>query len=102
MSVVFTLLLNSLIASSSVLTLDGQEWKDRRIKLTPMFTSGKLKMMFEIVDTISDKLVSTLENTIDESSVQEMRNWSQRFTADTIGNVAFGIECNCKFFRKDY
>jgi cytochrome P450 family 6 len=80
----------------SILTLEGQEWKDRRVKMTPMFTSGKIKMMFETIDSIGDKFVSTFSGKVKESSDQEMRNWAQRFTADNIGNVAFGLECNCE------
>jgi cytochrome P450 len=83
----------------STLTLDGQEWKDRRVKLTPMFTSGKMKMMFEIIDSIGDKLVSVLGKEVTNSSDQEMRNWAQRFTGDNIGNVAFGLECSCELIE---
>jgi cytochrome P450 family 6 len=80
----------------STLTLDGQEWKDRRVKLTPMFTSGKMKMMFEIINSIGDQFVRVLGSKLNETNDQDMRNWSQRFTADNIGNVAFGLDCNCE------
>jgi len=53
-------------------------------------------MMFEIVDRISDKLAEELERQLNTKDEFEMRNWSQRYTGDNIGNVAFGIECNCK------
>lgn len=53
-------------------------------------------MMFQIVDQVSDKLVNKLKTCITTSKSQEMRNWSQRYTGDNIGNVAFGIECDCK------
>ncbi|KAG5669754.1 hypothetical protein PVAND_000048 [Polypedilum vanderplanki] len=81
--------------SANTLTFDGQEWKDRRQKLTPIFTSGKMKMMFEITDKIGDQLVSTLASKLTESSDQDIRNWCQRFTADNIMNIAFGINGNC-------
>ncbi|KAG5669756.1 hypothetical protein PVAND_000050 [Polypedilum vanderplanki] len=81
--------------SANILTLDGQEWKDRRQKFTSMFSSSKMKMMFEILDKIGDKLVNTLGRKITESSEQDMRNWAQRFTADNIGTTAFGIDCCC-------
>nr|ARO50425.1 cytochrome P450 [Chironomus tentans] len=81
--------------SANLLSLDGQEWRDRRTKLSPIFTSGKMKMMFEIVDRISDKLAEELGRQLKTTSEFEMRNWSQRYTGDNIGNVAFGIECNC-------
>jgi cytochrome P450 family 6 len=79
----------------SVLSLEGQEWKERRVKLTPMFTSGKMKMMFDIINSIGDRFVTVLGSKLCESNDQDMRNWAQRFTADNIGNVAFGLECNC-------
>lgn len=52
-------------------------------------------MMFEIVDKVSDKLAEELHRQIKSTNELEMRNWSQRYTGDNIGNVAFGIECNC-------
>jgi hypothetical protein len=62
-----------------------------------MFTSGKMKLMFEIIDSIGDKLVKVIGSKLSESSEQNMGNWAQRFTADNIGNVAFGLECNCEY-----
>jgi hypothetical protein len=62
-----------------------------------MFTSGKMKMMFEIIDSIGDKFVNVIGKEIEESNEQDMRNWAQRFTADNIGNAAFGLECSCEF-----
>ena len=80
----------------SILTLEGQEWKDRRIKLSPIFTSGKMKMMFEFLDDISDKFVRVIDQESAKFDELEMRTWTQRLTIDNIGNVAFGIEPNCK------
>lgn len=78
------------------MTLEGQAWKDRRVKLTPIFTSGKMKMMFELVDIISNKFVSTIEQELTKMNELEMRSWSQKYTTDNIANVAFGIDPNCK------
>jgi cytochrome P450 len=84
----------------SLLTLEGQEWRDRRIKFTPIFTSGKMKMMFDIVNLIGDRLVSAVEKSYVDSNVLDMRTFSAKFTCDVIGNVAFGFECRCKnYFR---
>ena len=80
----------------SLLTLEGPEWRERRVKLSPIFTSGKMKMMFDIVDTLGDKLVDVVTVEHKTTSDLEMRDWAGRFTADVIGNVAFGLECKCK------
>lgn len=82
--------------SAQLLSLDGQDWKDRRTKMSPIFTSGKMKMMFEIMDQISDKLAEVLGAALKFEQIHEMKSWSQKFTADNIGNVAFGLNCNCK------
>lgn len=78
------------------MTLETKEWRERRVKLTPIFSSGKIKKMFEIVDMISDRFARAIGNELEKSDLIDLRSWSQRFTADNIGNTAFGLECNCK------
>jgi cytochrome P450 family 6 len=68
-----------------MLSLEGQEWRDRRVKLSPIFTSGKMKMMFETVDTIADKLVEVLNAKLVNSESLDVRLWAAKFTADVIG-----------------
>lgn len=51
-------------------------------------------MMFELIDELCDKFIRILENQLQNSHELEMRSWLQRFTIDTIGNVAFGIDPN--------
>ena len=80
-----------------MVTLEGAEWRERRTKLTPMFTSGKMKMMFELFNVNGDKLVRAVERAIKQSNTMDLKEWSQRYTADNIGNTAFGLECNCEW-----
>jgi cytochrome P450 family 6 len=72
----------------------GKEWRERRVKLTPTFTSGKMKLMFEIIDMIGDKLVTVIENETKTSGMIEVHDYLARFTTDNISNVAFGLESN--------
>jgi len=39
----------------------GQHWRHLRTNLTPVFTSGKMKMMFYLVDTSGKELADCLE-----------------------------------------
>jgi len=41
--------------------LKGQRWRHLRTKLTPVFTSRKMKMMFYLMDTSCKELVECLE-----------------------------------------
>lgn len=79
-----------------MLTLEGQEWRERRSKLSPIFTSGKLKMMFEIVNDIGDKFVRAIDKELAITQVVEMRQFLAKHATDVISSVAFGIDSNCK------
>lgn len=52
--------------SANLFTLKGQTWRTLRAKLTPSFTSGKLKGMFGTVDDVADKLVKHLRAQLDD------------------------------------
>jgi len=41
--------------------MKGQLWRHWRINLTPAFTSGKMKMMFYLVDTCGKELADCLD-----------------------------------------
>jgi len=46
--------------------LKGQMWRQVRTSLNPVFTSGKLKMMFHLVDICGKELANYLDKAIDE------------------------------------
>lgn len=87
--------------SANLLTLEGQEWRDRRVKLSPIFTSGKMKMMFEMVDAIGDKFSQAVDKEMKISSSVGMRTLLAKFSTDVISNVAFGLDSNCKFYLEN-
>lgn len=64
-----------------------------RAKLTPTFTSGKMKFMFHTVSDICDQMIKHL-NENGKSVEVEMKDVLSRFTTDVIGNVAFGLDVN--------
>jgi len=49
------------LASKSLFTIKGQLWRQWRTNLTPAFTSGKMKMMFNMVDTCGKELADCLD-----------------------------------------
>lgn len=80
--------------TAHLVNLEGDEWRNLRAKLTPTFTSGKLKLMLPTMLDISDNLVTTLDKEIKNDESVEMKEMLSRFTIDVIGTVAFGLECN--------
>jgi cytochrome P450 family 6 len=66
--------------------LDNPKWKSLRVKLTPTFTSGKMKMMFGTVRDVGEKLVKTLdgESSVALDNIIEIKDIASRFTTDVI------------------
>lgn len=74
--------------------LEGQRWKDLRSKLTPTFTSGKLKQMFVTIFDVGNKFVKHLEPLADDSEDIEVYDLFARYTTDCISSCAFGFDAN--------
>lgn len=77
-----------------LLNLTGKEWKETRSKLTPTFTSGKIKGMFELMAGCSEVLKDKLDRDIKEKKVIDAKDLLARFTMDIIASCAFGLEGN--------
>ncbi|XP_034110747.1 cytochrome P450 6a2-like [Drosophila albomicans] len=77
--------------------LDGPRWKEMRQRLSPTFTSGKMKFMFPTVIKVSEEFVNVMFEEVPAKSggaIIEIKELMARFTTDVIGTCAFGIECN--------
>lgn len=80
--------------SAHMFNLEDDPWRHLRQKLSPTFTSGKLKMMFGTIAEVADKLLVVIDKQIAATGQLEVKDTLARFTTDVIGSVAFGIDCN--------
>ncbi|KAJ8977034.1 hypothetical protein NQ317_017708 [Molorchus minor] len=74
--------------------LEDEKWRRLRTKLTPTFTSGKLKMMFETLVACSDGLKDILDDHSTFQDAVDIKDVLSRYTTDIVGSCAFGIDCN--------
>ena len=80
--------------SVNLFNLESERWRPLRSKLSPIFTSGKLKDMFPLIIECSNHLETYLNKLVTKGDPIECRELTARFTTDVIGACAFGIDMN--------
>jgi len=76
--------------SAHMFNIEDEPWKFMRNKLSPAFSSGKLKAMFPTIMKLADKFVDVAGS----NDSLDVRDLGARFASDVLGSVGFGIECN--------
>ncbi|BES88396.1 cytochrome P450 [Nesidiocoris tenuis] len=76
--------------AKNLLNLTGDQWKHYRNKLTPTFSTGKLKGMHSQLTDCGNSLIKFMKS-LDDGRPFEVRDVIQRFTMDVIASCAFGL-----------
>ncbi|XP_055375911.1 probable cytochrome P450 6a21 [Condylostylus longicornis] len=80
--------------SAHLFALDGHKWQSLRKKLSPTFTSGKMKFMFPTVVEVGERFADVFGTYVKNGQDIAIKELLARFTTDVIGTCAFGIDCN--------
>ncbi|CAL7949195.1 unnamed protein product [Xylocopa violacea] len=80
--------------SAHLFNLEGKKWKSLRSKLTPVFSSGKLKRMFYLLAECGEEFQTLIDTSSGTDRPYEIRDLATKFTIDVIGSCAFGIQIN--------
>lgn len=81
--------------TKNIFLTSGLTWKNMRVKTTPTFTSGKMKMMFDNVSRVCDGVIDYVKPTADDAGIAEMKEILASLTTEIIVSVAFGIDAKC-------
>ncbi len=76
----------------SLITYDGNQWKQMRSTLTPTFSGFKLKQMTPIINSAIDKFISRVKENSEQNKEFDIYELLQGLTLDTISKTAFGVE----------
>jgi cytochrome P450 family 6 len=91
--------------SAHLVNVENKRWKSLRSKLSPTFTSGKLKMMFKLISNVMENLVVKIGKDISTEESLNMKDLFGRLATDVIASCAFGLDCdslndqNSEFFK---
>lgn len=83
---------NNLVWMKQMVNASGDEWKDTRQAVSPIFTSGKLKTMMILIDDVIEELVKSVGDKSDQDEMFELKDMLGRFSMDTIASCAFGVD----------
>ncbi|XP_076545505.1 cytochrome P450 6a2-like [Osmia lignaria lignaria] len=80
--------------SQHLFNLETKRWRPMRSKLSPMFTSGKLRDMFGLILECSEHFKQYLDKVVAKGEPIDIPDLTGKFTTDVIGSCAFGIDTN--------
>lgn len=72
----------------------GQDWKLLRQKLTPLFSSGRLRIMFPTIAHEAQRLEDYLLPFAKNNEVVGMKDILTRYALDVVGSIFFGTDVN--------
>ncbi|KAL5235931.1 hypothetical protein ACI65C_003341 [Semiaphis heraclei] len=80
------------ILANSLFLLNGDRWRTMRHKLSPGFTSGKLKDTHDQIKECIDQLMNVVDDKLKISDHFELRELVGNFTTDVIAMADFGLK----------
>ncbi|XP_026748483.2 cytochrome P450 6B6-like [Galleria mellonella] len=84
---------------------EGDLWKMLRTRMSPVFTSGKLKVMFPLIVEHAENLQSRISKIASSEKSSDAKELMARYATDFIGACGFGLEADSinnenSYFRK--
>ncbi|XP_023247964.1 cytochrome P450 6B7-like [Copidosoma floridanum] len=80
--------------NQNLVNLEHERWRPLRNKLSPVFSSGKLKEMFYLMVDCADHFERYVEKIAEKPTITECRELTAKFTTQTIGVCVFGLDTN--------
>ncbi|XP_053966373.1 cytochrome P450 6g1-like [Anastrepha ludens] len=84
------------LGSNNLFFIRNPQWRELRTKISPVFTTGKIKQMYPLMIEVGSQLEAHLESHIQNynSLVTEIKEICALFTTDVIASIAFGVQAN--------
>lgn len=80
--------------SAHLFALGGQKWRNLRVKMTPTFTAGKMKQMFQTVANCGTILTNIMSDKLNNNEPVDIKDILGCYSTDIICSCAFGLDSN--------
>ncbi|XP_014221929.1 cytochrome P450 6k1-like [Trichogramma pretiosum] len=92
------------VGKFNLFVLRNPDWKYIRQKISPIFTSGRLKKMLDLMLEIDKDLDQYMKTTVGEGKIVklEVKDICAKFTTDVIGITAYGMRFNALSDENSY
>nr|CAD7401805.1 unnamed protein product [Timema poppensis] len=80
--------------AKGIIVQKGKKWRYIRMKLTPTFSSNKIKNMFCLVDAKAAELAEFVEQQSLKGNNISVKDISSGYTIDVLASCAFGVNAN--------
>ncbi|KAG5669766.1 hypothetical protein PVAND_000060 [Polypedilum vanderplanki] len=80
--------------TAHLFNLMDDKWKFLRNKLSPVFTSGKMKSMYYTISDKGQNYLAIVDKAMRQNESINIKEITNRFTVDIISSVAFGMNAN--------
>jgi len=84
----------SRIVKNMLTNLKGDKWKKVRSMMTPVFASGRLKLMAPHIIKCAEQFEAYMAQFVEKGEEIEARNLASLFTIDSMASSGYGIEIN--------
>uniref|UniRef100_A0A3B5M1S8 Cytochrome P450 3A n=1 Tax=Xiphophorus couchianus TaxID=32473 RepID=A0A3B5M1S8_9TELE len=71
---------------------EDDQWKRIRSVLSPSFTSGRLKEMFEVMKSHSANLIRSMKKKADKGEALELKEFFGSYSMDVVTSTAFSVD----------
>uniref|UniRef100_A0A1B6E5W4 Cytochrome P450 n=2 Tax=Clastoptera arizonana TaxID=38151 RepID=A0A1B6E5W4_9HEMI len=78
--------------NANLFNLEGSEWRNMRLKISPTFTTGKLKGMLEQLCACGDKLIKHIGEVSAAGQPVHSKPIISSFSFEVIASIAFGLQ----------
>lgn len=83
-----------ILGGSNMFMAKNPMWKTIRSKITPVFSTIKMRQFHNLINEIANDLHENLERHVPDEKVIDMKEFIPLFTTDVIASCAYGVQAN--------